>query len=49
MNRICGAGEEEGKPFEEKMALLAAQWPEQRAGAARLDAEIEANLEGLGL
>ena len=40
--------EDDGEPFEEKMARLAAQWREQRAEAERLDAEIEANLRALG-
>jgi len=40
--------EDDGEPFAEKMARLAAQWREQRIEAARLDAAIEANLEGLG-
>ena len=40
--------EDDGEPFEEKMARLAAQWREQQAEARRLDAEIEANLERLG-
>ena len=48
--RYVGAApqEDDGEPFEEKMARLAAQWREQRAEAERLDAEIEANLETLG-
>jgi type I restriction enzyme M protein len=48
--RYVGAAEQEddGEPFEEKMARLAAQWREQRAEAARLDAAIEANLKTLG-
>ncbi|WP_275672474.1 type I restriction-modification system subunit M [Thermomonas alba] len=48
--RYVGAAQQEddGEPFEEKMARLAAQWREQRAEAARLDAAIEANLEALG-
>ena len=40
--------EDDGEPFEEKMASLTAEWREQQAEAARLDAEIEANLEKLG-
>ena len=40
--------EEDGEPFEEKMARLSAQWREQQAEAQRLDAEIEANLARLG-
>ena len=39
---------DDGVPFEEKMASLAAQWREQRVEAVRLDAEIEKNLVGLG-
>ena len=40
--------EDDGEPFEEKMARLSAQWREQQAEAQRLDAEIEANLTRLG-
>ena len=40
--------EEDDEPFEEKMTRLAAEWREQRAEAARLDAAIEANLVALG-
>lgn len=40
--------EEDDEPFEEKMTRLTAQWREQQAEAARLDAAIEANLTGLG-
>ena len=48
--RYVGAAQQEddGEPFEEKMARLAAQWREQRAEAARLNAAIEANLKELG-
>jgi type I restriction enzyme M protein len=48
--RYVGAAtqEDDGEPFTEKMARLAAQWRQQRAEAARLDAAIEANLEALG-
>jgi type I restriction enzyme M protein len=48
--RYVGAAEQEddGEPFAEKMARLAAQWREQRAEAAQLDAAIEANLKELG-
>ncbi|MCA8248054.1 type I restriction-modification system subunit M [Burkholderia multivorans] len=48
--RYVGAAEQEddGEPFEEKMARLSAFWREQRAEAARLDAAIEANLKELG-
>lgn len=48
--RYVGATEQEddGEPFEEKMARLSALWRAQRAEAARLDAAIEANLDALG-
>lgn len=48
--RFVGAAEQEddGEPFEEKMARLSTLWREQRAEAARLDAAIEANLKELG-
>ena len=48
--RYVGAAEQEddGEPFEEKMLRLSAQWREQRAAAARLDAAIESNLKALG-
>ncbi|CAI8694748.1 type I restriction-modification system subunit M [Burkholderia sp. IT-111MI5] len=48
--RYVGAAEQvdDGEPFEEKMARLSAQWREQRATAAKLDAAIEANLKELG-
>ena len=48
--RYVGAAEQEddGEPFEEKMLRLSAQWREQRAAAAKLDAAIEANLKELG-
>lgn len=48
--RYVGAAEQEddGEPFEEKMARLSAQWREQRAAATKLDAAIEANLKELG-
>ena len=39
---------DDGEPFGEKMARLAAQWREQQAEAQRLDAAIEANLARLG-
>ena len=39
---------EDSEPFEEKMKRLTAQWREQQAEAARLDAAIEANLARLG-
>ena len=40
--------EDNGEPFEEKMARLTAQWREQRIEARRLDAAIEENLARLG-
>ena len=43
------AQEDDGEPFGEKMARLAAQWREQQAEAARLDAAIEENLKRLGV
>ena len=48
--RYVGAAQQEddGEPFEEKMARLSAQWREQRVEAARLDAAIEANMKELG-
>ena len=48
--RYVGAApqKDNGVPFEEKMAYLAAQWREQQAEAQRLDEEIEANLVRLG-
>ena len=42
------AHEDDGEPFPVKMARLTAQWREQQAEAAKLDAAIEANLEALG-
>ena len=39
---------DDGEPFQEKMARLAAQWREQQAEAARLDTVIAENLEKLG-
>ena len=39
---------EDLEPFEEKMRRLTAQWREQQAEAAKLDAKIEANLVALG-
>ena len=38
----------DGEPFEQKMTRLAAQWREQQTEAARLNAQIEANLRSLG-
>ena len=48
--RYVGAApqEDDGEPFDEKMARLSAQWREQQAEAHRLDTEIEANLTRLG-
>ena len=48
--RYVGAApqEDDGEPFEQKMARLAAQWREQQAEARRLDAAIEVNLRSLG-
>ena len=40
--------EDDSEPFEQKMARLTAQWREQQAEAARLDAEIAANMNALG-
>ena len=42
------AAEEDGEPFDEKMKSLAAQWREQQAESARLDAAIAKNLRELG-
>ncbi|WP_291511545.1 class I SAM-dependent DNA methyltransferase [Acidithiobacillus sp.] len=48
--RYVGAAQQEddGEPFEEKMARLSSQWRAQREEAGRLDAAIEANLKELG-
>lgn len=48
--RYVGAVEQtdDGEPFEDKMARLAALWRTQQAEAARLDQVIEANLKTLG-
>ena len=40
--------EDDGEPFEEKMARLTSQWREQAEQARRLDEEIEKNLASLG-
>ena len=40
--------EDDGEPFEVKMARLAAEWRVQQAEAELLDAEIATNLAGLG-
>lgn len=44
----AAAAEDDGEPFADKMQRLSAQWREQQAEAARLDAAIEANLRELG-
>lgn len=44
----AAAQAEDGEPFEQKMQRLAAQWREQQAQAAKLDAAIEHNLKALG-
>ena len=48
--RYVGAApqEDDGEPFEEKMARLSKHWREQQAEARRLDSAIEANLTRLG-
>ena len=48
--RYVGAApqEDDGEPFEEKMARLSKQWREQQAEARRLDVAIEENLARLG-
>ena len=48
--RYVGAApqEDDGEPFGEKMARFTAQWREQQAEAAKLDAAITANLDRLG-
>ena len=48
--RYVGAApqDDDGEPFQEKMARLTSLWREQQAEAQRLDAEIAANLERLG-
>ena len=40
--------EDDGEPFEQKMSRLTADWRKQQAEAARLDAEIAANMDVLG-
>ena len=47
--RYVGAApqEDDGEPFQEKMARLTALWKEQQEEGQRLDAEIAANLEQL--
>ena len=40
--------EDDGEPFEEKMARLAAQWRQQQAEAEQLGAAIDRNLAHLG-
>ena len=44
----AAAQQDDGEPFEDKMARLAGQWRDQQQQAARLDAAIEANLRELG-
>ena len=39
---------DDGEPFADKMTRLAAQWRDQQAEAAKLDTQIEANLQSLG-
>ena len=48
--RYVGAApqEDDGEPFEKKMARLTKQWRQQQAEAAKLDAAIEVNLARLG-
>ena len=48
--RYVGAApqEDDGEPFEQKIARLTTQWREQQAEARRLDEAIEANLARLG-
>ena len=48
--RYVGAApqEDDGEPFERKMARLTTQWRQQQAEARRLDAAIEENLARLG-
>ena len=48
--RYVGAApqEDDGEPFQEKMARLTSLWREQQTEAQQLDAEIAANLERLG-
>ena len=48
--RYVGAApqEDDGEPFEEKMARLTAQWREQQAEATKLDEAIAENLDRLG-
>ena len=48
--RYVGAApqEDDGEPFQQKMARLSAQWREQQAESQKLDAQIEANLARLG-
>ena len=49
--RYVGAAEveDDGEPFDEKMARLAAELDAQFAESARMEAEIRRNLRGLGL
>ena len=49
--RYVGAAEveDDGEPFDEKMARLTAELDAQFAESARMEAEIRRNLRGLGL
>ena len=40
--------EDDGEPFEQKMARLSADWREQQSEAVSLDAAIAANMDVLG-
>ena len=42
------AREDDGEPFQEKMARLVARWEEQQTEAKRLDAAIKKNMKSLG-
>ncbi len=48
--RYDGAEEvaDDGEPFEEKMPRLVAEWNQQFAESAKLEAVIRTNLKGLG-
>ena len=48
--RYVGAEEveDDGEPFDEKMARLTKEWREQVVEARRLDAAIEENLRAIG-
>jgi type I restriction enzyme M protein len=45
---LPGAAEDDGEPFEKKMQRLVAQFRQQQAEAAKLDAAIATNLNDLG-